>query len=189
MKPRNLLMLCCLVLAAPAWPDDALSLPPGIRAVDGISTPALRLNSLDGKRYDLAGSRGRWVFVHFWATWCGPCRREMPAIQRMIARLPAGQIEFVMVNTAETEDEVFTFLAAVAPEVTPLMDTQGLVTEQWQPRGLPASFLVDPQGRIRFQALGGRDWDTPPYLDFLQQLEADRARTAPLNSASPAGSR
>jgi thiol-disulfide isomerase/thioredoxin len=173
MKPRLLLLLCCLLLPGSAWSADAPSLPPGVMAVDGTPAPALRLNSLDGEPYDLAGSRGHWVFVHFWASWCGPCKREMPAIQRMITRLQSGQMEFVMVNTAETEDQVFTFLAAVAPEVTPLMDTQGLVTEQWEPRGLPASFLVDPQGRIRYQALGGREWDTPPYLDFLGRLEAD----------------
>jgi hypothetical protein len=50
------------------------------------------------------------------------------------------------------------------------MDTQGLVTKLWQPRGLPATFLVDPEGRIRYQALGGRKWDTRPYLDFLRAL-------------------
>jgi thiol-disulfide isomerase/thioredoxin len=173
MKPGLLLLLCCLLLPGSAWSADAPPLPPGVMAVDGTPAPALRLNSLDGEPYDLAGSRGHWVFVHFWASWCGPCKREMPAIQRMITRLQSGQMEFVMVNTAETEDQVFTFLAAVAPEVTPLMDTQGLVTEQWEPRGLPASFLVDPQGRIRYQALGGREWDTPPYLDFLHRLEAN----------------
>ena len=174
MKPRRLLLLCCLVVTGPAWPvADAPSLPPGVMVVNGTPAPALRLNSLDGEPYDLAGSRGRWVFIHFWATWCGPCQREMPSIQRMIKQLQTRQIEFVMVNTAETEDEVFTFLATVAPDVTPLMDTGGLVTEQWQPRGLPASFLVDPQGHIRYQALGGREWDTAPYLDFLHRIEAD----------------
>jgi thiol-disulfide isomerase/thioredoxin len=173
MNLRPLLLLCSLMLTVPVRPAEAPPLPSGVMAVDGTPAPALRLNSIDGEPYDLAGSRGHWVFVHFWASWCGPCKREMPAIQRMITRLQAGRIEFVMVNTAETEDEVFTFLAAVAPDVTPLMDTQGLVTEHWQPRGLPASFLVDPQGRIRYQALGGREWDTPPYLDFLHRLDAD----------------
>jgi thiol-disulfide isomerase/thioredoxin len=172
MKPW-LLLACGMLLAGPAWPADALSLPPGVMAVEGTPAPPLRLNSIDGETYDLAGARGHWVFVHFWASWCGPCKREMPTIQRMISRLPSAQIEIVMVNTAETEDEVFSFLAAVAPDVTPLLDTQGLVTEAWQPRGLPATFLVDPQGFIRYQVLGGREWDTPPYLDFLRRLIAD----------------
>jgi thiol-disulfide isomerase/thioredoxin len=171
MSIRMLPLLVLLALAGPALPADSPPLPPGVMAVNAKPAPALRLNSIDGEDYDLAGARGHWVFVHFWATWCGPCKREMPAIQRMMTRLRPGKIEFVMVNTAETEDEVFTFLAAVAPDVSPLMDTQGLVTEQWQPRGLPASFLVDPQGRIRYQALGGREWDTVPYLDFLRGLD------------------
>jgi len=173
MTRRLFLLSCCLMLAGPARPADAPALPPGVMAVAATPAPVLRLNSIDGEPYDIAGARGHWVFVHFWATWCGPCKREMPTIQRMINTLKARRIEFVMVNTAETEDEVFTFLAAVAPDVTPLMDAQGLVTEHWQPRGLPASFLVDPQGQIRYQALGGREWDTPPYLEFLRRLDAD----------------
>jgi thiol-disulfide isomerase/thioredoxin len=170
MKRRLLLLGCCVVLGQPAWP--AADLPPGVMAVNGRPAPALRLNTLDGAAYDLAGARGHWVFVHFWATWCAPCKREMPAIQRMLTALRDSRLEIVMVNTAETEEEVFTFLAAVAPDVNPLLDTQGLVTEHWQPRGLPATFLVDPRGRIRYQALGGREWDTPPYLDFLRRLIA-----------------
>jgi thiol-disulfide isomerase/thioredoxin len=170
VKHRLLQWVTWVLLSAPAWPNAATELPPGIMPVDQRPAPELRLNSLDGEPYDIARARGHWVFVHFWASWCGPCKREMPAIQRMIARLADSGLEIVMVNTAETEVQVFTFLATVAPDVVPLMDRQGLVTERWQPRGLPATFLVDPQGRIRYQALGGRQWDTPAYLDFLRRL-------------------
>lgn len=51
-----------------------------------------------------------------------------------------------------------------------LLDSDGLVTEAWQPRGLPATFLVDPGGTIRYQALGGREWEKPVYVDFLRGL-------------------
>ena len=173
MNIRIWLLLGCLASSASAWCVEPAPLPPGVMELEATPAPALRLNSLDGEPYDLTGSRGHWVFVHFWASWCGPCKREMPAIQRMVDQLHDGQLEFVMVNTAETEDTAFSFLAAVAPGVTPLMDSQGEVTERWQPRGLPASFLVDPQGRLRYQALGGREWDTAPYLDFLRRLAAD----------------
>ena len=106
----------------------------------------------------------------------------MPSIQRMEALLGDADLDIVLVNTAETEDEVFAFLAVVAPDLMPLLDSDGLVTEAWQPRGLPATFLVDPQGRIQYQALGGRGWDQPAYLAFLQGL--DRAARA-----TPAGNR
>jgi thiol-disulfide isomerase/thioredoxin len=148
----------------------AAGLPPGVMPIEGVPAPELQLDDLDGAAYNLAMTAGHWRFVHFWATWCGPCRREMPTIQRMVTLLGESELEFVLVNTAETEDEVFTFLGIVAPDLVPLMDTDGLVTERWQPRGLPATFLVDPDNRIRYQALGGRPWDTPAYLEFLRAL-------------------
>ena len=169
------LMLLMLVAAA----SHASELPPGVLQVDGMPAPALRLNNLDGEPYDLANTAGRWRFVHFWASWCGPCRREMPSIQNMIGLMKDSSIEFVLVNTAETEDEIFTFLGIVTPELelAPLTDRDGLVTEAWQPRGLPATYLVDPDGHIRYQALGGREWEKPAYLAFLRSLEATAATT------------
>ena len=158
----SLLLLCVTTLAG--------DLPPGIMALDGRPAPALKLDNLDGEPWDIADSRGHWIFVHFWASWCGPCRREMPTIQKLTEELQDEQLEIVMVNTAETEDEVFSFLGIVAPDLVPLMDTDGLVTGAWQPRGLPATFFVDPQGRLRYLALGGREWHTGPYLDFLRGL-------------------
>ena len=159
------LLLMCLTLNC-----LAAGLPPGVMHVDNVPTPELKLDNLDGEPYDLANSRGHWVFVHFWASWCGPCRREMPRIEKMMGILADKDIEFLLINTAETEDEVFTFLGIVAPDVMPLMDLDGQVTEVWQPRGLPATYLVDPDGRIRYQALGGREWELPAYLDFLRGL-------------------
>jgi len=147
-----------------------LPLPAGVMSMGGRPAPELRLEDIDGRPFDLAASRGHWAFVHFWASWCGPCRREMPTLPRMMSQLGDIDIEMVLVNTAETEDTVFTFLAVVAPDLVPLMDLDGLVTERWQPRGLPATFLVDPEGKIRYLALGGRQWDTPPYVEFLRQL-------------------
>jgi len=148
----------------------AVDLPKGIMTLDGRAAPPLVLKNMDGDKWDIAAARGHWVFVHFWATWCGPCRREMPTVQAIYPQFDARQLEIVVVNVAESEDTVFSFLASVAPDLTPLMDNDGLVTEQWQPRGLPATFLVDPEGRLRYLALGGRPWDTPAYLDFLKHL-------------------
>ena len=149
------------------------SLPGGVIQTDGYAAPPLILADLDGQAFDLTELRGRWAFVHFWASWCGPCRKEMPAIQRMSDTLGDSALAIVLVNTAETEDAVFSFLGIVAPALTTLMDRDGLVTEQWQPRGLPASFLVDPGGRVRYLALGGRPWDEDTYLDFLRALPGE----------------
>ncbi|MDH5470290.1 MAG: TlpA family protein disulfide reductase [Gammaproteobacteria bacterium] len=159
------LLLLCLAVQLPAG-----ELPAGVMPVAGIEAPPLQLDNLDGVAYDLADSGGHWRFVHFWASWCGPCRREMPSIQKMLPLIEGTDIEVVLVNTAETEDEVFTFLGIVAPDLVPLLDTDGLVTQAWQPRGLPSTYLVDPGGRIRYQVLGGREWEKPAYVEFLRGL-------------------
>lgn len=148
----------------------AAEAPPGMIQLDGRPAPALKLSDMDGKSLDLAQQRGHWALVHFWATWCGPCRREMPTLAQLIKAMPAERLNVYLVNTAESEDDVFTFLASVSPELGSYLDRDGKVTERWQPRGLPASFLVDPQGRLRYLVLGGRDWVSAPYLKFLKEL-------------------
>ncbi len=168
MSPARVLMGACLLLLS--WQVSATELPKGILVLDGRDAPPLVLSDMDGERWDIADARGRWLFVHFWAAWCGPCREEMPTIQAIFPQFEPQEMEIVVINTAESEDTVFSFLAGVAPDINPLMDTDGLVTERWQPRGLPATFCVDPEGKLRYLALGGRPWDTPEYLDFIKRL-------------------
>lgn len=163
-------LLSLLLLLPTAVADGSEALPKGIIALTPAPAPALALNNMDGEAFDLADARGHWVFVHFWASWCGPCRREMPTIATMATRLGDSGLEIVLVNTAETEDTVFSFLGLLAPDFSPLLDTDGSVTERWQPRGLPSTFLVDPDGNIRYVVLGGRDWSQREYLDFLRRL-------------------
>lgn len=161
------MIVLLLAMTVRAYASD---LPPGVMPVAGIEAPVLQLDNIDAEPYDLSTTGGHWRFVHFWASWCGPCRREMPSIQKMLPHVAESGLEVVLVNTAETEDEVFSFLGIVAPDLVPLLDSDGLVTEAWQPRGLPATFLVDPEGTIRYQALGGREWEKPVYVDFLRGL-------------------
>ncbi len=171
--PIVLVLLGLFAVAAGA--DERL--PLGVMAWDGRAPP-LRLADSDGRVTDLQALRGHWVMVHFWASWCRPCRKEMPAIQEMTHQLVPRSLRLVLVNTAETDDEVFSFLAIAAPDLTSLMDRDGQVTEHWQPRGLPASFLVSPDGRLRYIALGGRPWNMAPYLRFLRSLDDRRGSEA-----------
>ncbi len=158
----SLLFVGSMALAAP---------PKGVLTVsDTVIAPPLRLANSDGEVTELAKLKGRWVMLHFWASWCGPCRVEMPTIQAMSKQPVAKRMELLLVNTAESEDTIFEFLPVVAPDLSTLRDTDGKVTEQWAPRGLPSTYLIDPKGVIRFIALGGRDWNSPAFLSFLDQL-------------------
>jgi thiol-disulfide isomerase/thioredoxin len=172
---RHIMFRTMLVVMAMYSAGAVADAPPkGIIVLDPKPAPQLKLNNMDGEPFDLADIRGRWVFVHFWASWCGPCRKEMPTIQTMAERMADSGLEIVIVNTAETDDTVFSFMGIVAPDLTPLMDYDGLVTEAWQPRGLPSTYLVDPKGQLRYLALGGRPWDKAEYIQFLQRAVADK---------------
>lgn len=157
-------------LTNPSMAVEPMALPQGILHLAPFSAPTTVLTDLDGDPYNLKEDKGSWVFIHFWASWCGPCREEMPAIQNMANTLQPEGLSVAIINTAEDEDTVFSFLSAHTPDVRPLMDRDGQVTEKWQPRGLPATYLVDPNGQVRYQALGGRPWDSPAYLTFLRRL-------------------
>ena len=164
------LILFFFTFTCPPLVAEPEVVPKGILKLSPSPAPRMMLEDLDGETYSLKQDKGAWVFVHFWASWCGPCREEMPAIQGMINTLQAEGLKIAMINTAEDEDTVFSFLSAYAPDIRPLMDRDGQVTENWQPRGLPATYLVDPDGQLRYQALGGRSWDSPPYMTFLRGL-------------------
>ena len=129
-----------------------------------------KLKNMDGVEIDSKSLRGHWVFLHFWASWCGPCRKELPAIQAMIQSKHVKKVRFILVNTAETEDIVFNFFGVIGVDLPTLLDTTGEVTEKFKPRGLPTTIIIDPQGKMRYLFFGGRPWNTKPYQDFLNQL-------------------
>lgn len=164
------IIILLIVLLFSCQLQAAEGLPKGILKLDGRAAPPLVLSNLDGETWDINKARGHWLFVHFWASWCGPCRKEMPRIQAIQDQFSKSNLEFVVINTSESEDTVFTFMASIQMDISPLLDRDGKVTERWQPRGLPSTFLVDPEGKLRYLALGGRNWGSPDYLHFLKSL-------------------
>ena len=156
-----------LVMNALAGP---LEPPKGIRHYETGPAPGFILADMDGETFALESARGKWVFLHFWASWCGPCREEMPAIQKMHKQFKKEKWVMVLVNTAEDEDTIFSFLGEIGMDMSSLMDSDGLVTEKYKPRGLPTTILIDPEGNVQYQAIGGREWHKTEYTNFLRQL-------------------
>jgi len=171
MKTKSFLLLL-LVMQLVAKPGIAgpLEPPKGIRHYEIGEAPEFTVTDMDGEPFTLASTRGKWVFLHFWASWCGPCREEMPAIQQMTETFNNDKIEFVLINTAENEDTIFSFLGEIGMDMNSLMDADGLVTEKYKPRGLPTTILIDPNGNVQYQAIGGREWHKPEYINFLRKL-------------------
>ncbi len=164
------LLTAVSLLVIPAGYSGPIEPPKGIRHYETGPAPEFTVTDMEGEAFKLESSRGKWVFLHFWASWCGPCREEMPAIQQLNDALINDQFEIVLINTAEDEDTIFSFLGETGIEMNSLMDSDGQVTEKYKPRGLPTTILIDPHGKVQYQAIGGREWHRPMYIDFLRTL-------------------
>jgi thiol-disulfide isomerase/thioredoxin len=141
-----------------------------LRPWSGGSTPALVLKDLDGREHRLADYKGKVVVVNFWATWCEPCRDEMPSFNRLKARLGDAPFAIVAVNMAEGEARIGEFLKKVPVDFPVLLDRDGSVSKAWRARLLPYTVVLDPQQRIRYTALGELDWSAPQIEASLRKL-------------------
>ncbi len=173
MVLRSLLLSLTLLFVSEVGLAGPLEPPKGIRHYEIGAAPSFSVTDMDGEPFELASTRGQWVFLHFWASWCGPCRKEMPSIQKLEKAFEEPGLQIVLINTAEDEDTIFSFLGEIGMDMNSLMDRDGLVTEKFKPRGLPTTILIDRDGKIQYQAIGGREWHQPLYMNFLRQLIAE----------------
>jgi len=129
------------------------------------------LTDLDGNRHRLSDYRGRVVIINFWATWCPPCRAEMPSMQRAWEQIEKEGILMLGIDVGEDEETIFQFTADYPVEFPLLMDSDSSVTNQWPVIGLPTTVVVDPGGRIVYRAIGSREWDDPALLGLVRGLK------------------
>ncbi|WP_198264467.1 peroxiredoxin family protein [sulfur-oxidizing endosymbiont of Gigantopelta aegis] len=136
-----------------------------------IMAPDFSLQDMDGKTHKLSDYRGQPVIINFWATWCPPCREEMPSMERAWNKIKDQGIAMLAINVGESEDAIFTFTGNYPVSFTLLLDTTGTITEQWPVKGLPTTFVVSPEGKLVYRAVGGREWDDEELLDHVRKLK------------------
>lgn len=134
------------------------------------ATPALKLTDLQGKTHDLKDYRGQVVLLQFWATYCGPCRKEMPSMNNMIKKMGDTPFTILAVDMGETEAEVKQFVKEVKPEFSILMDESGKSISDWQVFAAPSNFIIDPTGKIRYTLFGGVEWDSDEIINKIKEL-------------------
>ena len=125
--------------------------------------PDFRLHDLSGNVVHLEQLRGRWVLLNFWATWCSPCRKEMPSLETFSKHLPG---KFTVLGISESlsgDNDLRTFLIQRHVTYRILKDPFGTVADNYGVKGLPDSVLIDPEGRIRWVIEGAVDWTDPVF--------------------------
>jgi peroxiredoxin len=129
-----------------------------LKAWSGGATPPLALVDLQGRTHRLEQYRGKVVLINFWATWCEPCREEMPSIRRLRDAFAGKPFEVLAVNLAEPESRIQRFMQQTPLDFPVLLDRDTNAAKAWKARILPATFIVGPDGRIRYHHLGELDW-------------------------------
>lgn len=164
-----------LGIAAAVFVALLLAPPPEDPIRPGQPAPTFELPRLDGGApVSLEGLRGRVVLLNFWATWCGPCEAEMPAMQRLHTALAGPDFELLAVSVDAGREEVDAFRKRLGLGFPILLDPEKRVSSRYQSHRFPESYLIDRDGRILARYIGPRDWDDAVYVDHIRGVMAGR---------------
>lgn len=153
--------------AGSSGPDAFLSAPP-FPSAGAPADYALALETMDGQPYDAGALKGRTVFLNYWATWCGPCRAEMPSIERLHGKTRDLGVVFLLVSE-EKPDRILEYLRKSALSV-PAFRATGARPAAYRTSGIPATFILSADGRIAFRHAGAAKWDDESTMAFLRSL-------------------
>lgn len=137
--------------------------------------PDFTLSDLDGNEVSLSDFKGKVVFLNFWATWCPPCRNEMPSMEALYQKLKDKDFELLAVSLdRQGSSAVKPFIRDYGLTFPILLDLDGKVARTYRVRGIPSTFVVDKEGLIAERIVGARDWQTPDSIEkFLSLIEKD----------------
>jgi thiol-disulfide isomerase/thioredoxin len=139
--------------------------------VDAHPADALQLPSRGGGQIDLAALKGKTVLVNFWATWCPPCREEMPSLTRLSQTFDPQTFEVLTVSVDDGWQPVERFLGKPVPFRVAL-DEGAVVSRKWGTSKFPESYLVDRDGKVRLKFVGPRNWMDPNVATVLESYGA-----------------
>jgi peroxiredoxin len=139
--------------------------------IASVGNPAPDFDTVDlkGNVWSLSKLKGQVVFLNFWATWCPPCREEMPSMQRLYAKLPKDKFTMIALFNKDKPAAVKNFVAKLGITIPILSDEYNFVGAKYGLRGLPETFIIDKQGVIRAKFIGPADWDSPKFVDMLSK--------------------
>lgn len=143
-------------LAPEPWPSPA---------------PPFHLQDLQGSYHHLGDFRGRVLVVNVWASWCQPCRQELPSLNRAWARLQESGVAMLAVNLSEEPEAVEAFLKDFPIDFPVLLDERGIYSQRWRVRALPTTFILNARGEIVYRVAGEKAWDDESLLTRILALQ------------------
>jgi cytochrome c-type biogenesis protein len=149
---------------------NAAGLPVAAKGIDPFD---FELPLLDGTVQRLSGLKGKVVFLNFWATWCGPCRMEMPSMEAVYQRLKDQGFEILAVNEGEKRDQVAPFMREYTLSFPAALDEKGNIGAAYGVQAIPATYILDRRGLIVSRMIGSIDWNEPKIIAAFETLLAE----------------
>jgi peroxiredoxin len=144
----------------------------GMAKLPGKPAPDFTLPDREGVQRSLQQYGGNLIFLNFWATWCIPCREEMPAMEQLHQAFQSQGLVILAVNLKESPDQVKAFFDQHRLSFTALLDANGSVFRDYQVMGLPTTYLISREGTLLARGVGGRDWTKAEGKDLIRGLLA-----------------
>ena len=174
---RPALLLAAVFLCGGALHRNPSQAAPDYSAVRGLQqvkepvpAPDFMLSAPDGRQVSLKDFRGKVVFLNFWASWCAPCREEMPAMQRLYQEFRGKGFEIVGVNVKDQRTDALAFLKKLQITYPIMLDPDGKVGELYGAFGMPLTYLIDRNGTVLARLMGPADWYTPGARQLIKTL-------------------
>lgn len=141
----------------------------GEKPVATVGNPAPNFDTVDlkGDVWSLSKLKGKVVFINFWATWCEPCRDEMPSMQNLYNKIPKDKFEMIALFNNDNETAVKNFVSKLGLTFPILSDEFNFAGPKFGITGIPETFIVDKQGIIREKFIGPAKWDTPEMIEMI----------------------
>ncbi len=135
-----------------------------------VEAPPFALPDLARNQHRLSDYAGKVLVVNFWASWCVPCREELPSMNRAASRLAGQPVVWLAVNVGEDPEAVSAFVTDYPIDFTVLLDTSGLVSQSWRVVALPTTLILNRQGYVIHRIVGKREWDDELHLRMVIEL-------------------
>jgi thiol-disulfide isomerase/thioredoxin len=140
------------------------ALKEGTRSID------FTLSDLSGKKVSLSSFKGKLVFLNFWATWCPPCRAEMPSMERLHQKLKGKGLVILAVDLQEDPQSVQKFVDQYKLSFPVVLDADGRVGATYGARSIPTTYIIGRDGSALGGTIGGHEWDSPEMVAFFTRL-------------------
>ncbi len=165
------ILLVSLAFAAGEGVDDLFS-KMRINPIKGSKkAPDFSLKDLAGKKVEIRQFKGKVVFLNFWATWCGPCKEEMPSLEALHQNLKGENFVLLTISVDyEGSKPVDGFINKHRYTFPVLLDPNGETLDLFEIKGIPTTFIIDKNGKVIGRAIGPRDWKRPEVFSLINLL-------------------